>query len=269
MFQAKYYDIIFSLTFHTTQEELEELVIHINDNISDDISYFIIINTSRALTNIKLKAMNYMINKYSFDKKKLGSDLFKAHITNYELTRRIFNYKFFILLASSCYFFRKMKHSDLKLFDEYFTKYTYTQQNQIDIDRNWCFYTPALNNKPLNVIFEKMNIKLVSGQHEGLVLTKDMIEFIFTNEKKYQIYYYCKDNNSLPLEEIIFASFIKNYYNIHIPLIICKVFWHNTDYLATTNNIDELAKVTNSTFFMVKRVDTNIKNYIKTNKYIL
>ena len=236
-------DVVYSITCHEDPASLLDLIKNIK-YFNKDLKICIIVHANHYMFK-QLQGKIEHLNPIHYDKTVFTIDLFKAHIENYDYCiKNEIDMKYFIPLASNCYFHKFVK---LEYLDELINQSPPPTPIKEKINWHWSF---ILLNKKINMNIEE----LYSSAHEGVILSKKTGLNISEHCKKYDIFNNVEKNTTF--EEYLYASLYSKFTGKTIQTL-CKVFWDEPNYTPT------LTQIINCEAPCVKRVSRNYNDPVR------
>jgi hypothetical protein len=235
-------DVIYSMTCHEDPDSFLDLIKNIK-YFNKDLKICIIVHANDYMFK-QLQGKIEHLNPIHYNRTLNTIDFFKSHIENYDYCiKNQIDMKYFIPLASNCYF-----HKFVKL--EYLDELINQSLPPTPIEKvNW-HWPSILLNKKINI-----NVgELYCHQHEGVILSKEIGLKISEHCKKYDIFNNVEINTLF--EEYLYASLYSKFTGKSIQTL-CKVFWDEPGYSPT------LPKIINCETPCVKRVSRNYNDPVR------
>lgn len=260
------YDIIYSIGCHESVEAFLDTLRNIN-YFNRQNKICIIVNPNHIMNSMLKNRLSEFSNIFVYPEpsdKKRGSYgvVYKTHVQNFNYCREnsIIS-KYFILLASNCYFLKDITVKELDNLIE-------NSRKPPDIVKNSGWLWPRfLKNKKINTALASEGCKnLYGSQHEGALIEYDVMNKISDITEKHNFEVNVVGGSAI--EEYLFASLYAGLTN-KMMVVICKVFWSSPGYTPSLNQFLSCPQP------IAKRVARNNNNIIrvtmrkKTNNYSL
>lgn len=173
-----YYNVVYSVTAHESIESVYNLYENIM-KFHEGYNVLVVFHLNIELHH-KKEALpehdNLWYHPLPVNKVKYASDIFLAHLANYNLIRDN-EFDLFCTLASNCMFVRKPDLAAIKDSTPTLNMVRKTGYNVPD-SQKWLWDT-FLQDEKIAKVFKDHDIELVAHSHEGAYFRKMVINFIF------------------------------------------------------------------------------------------